>query len=76
MKVKKDILGKTPMIGSIVCWNVPYYKKLICGRVLGFRPSGTPYTQIVSEHESRFVRGAANKDGSYSVKSDFVIVEL
>lgn len=75
MKVKKDILGRTPMIGSIVCWNVPHYKKLICGRVLGFRPSGIAYTQIVSEHESRFA-GSLNKDGSCSVKSDFVIVEL
>lgn len=75
MKIKKDILGKTPMIGSIVCWNMPYYKKLICGQVLGFRPSGIPYTQIVSEHNSRYA-GSANKDGNYSVRSDFVIVEL
>lgn len=75
MEIRKDILGKTPMIGSIVCWNVPYCKKLICGRVLGFKPSGIAYTQIVSEHESRYA-GKANKDGSYSVKYDFVIVEL
>ena len=56
MEIRKDILGKTPMIGSIVCWNVPY-------------------TQIVVEHDSRFT-GSANKDGNYSVRSDFVIVEL
>lgn len=42
MKIRKDLLGRTPEIGNLIAFNPPYYKGIILAKVTGFAKSGLP----------------------------------
>lgn len=42
MKIRTDIMGRTPEIGDIIVYNPPYYKGIKKAYVIGFAKSGLP----------------------------------
>lgn len=47
--VRKDNLKRIPKIGDLVCYNPPYYKGLVHGKVVGFNNGGLPMVETEEE---------------------------
>lgn len=74
MKKKKDVLGREPEVGDTIVFNPPGYKNLKKGICIGFQPSGCP--KISGETGNYHVDFEIKKNGFYSVKTDFVSVNV
>lgn len=73
--MKTDIFGKTSVIGDTIVFTAPRYKSLEHGKIVGFSKAGCPI--LKDEHlNNRYdaMHFEFLKKGSYTVKTDFVIV--
>jgi len=68
----KDIFGKTPVIGDIIAFNPPQYKRLATGKIVSFSKAGCPQVIDVVNGSYRIDFNIKQK-GYYSVKSSYTI---
>lgn len=61
--VRKDNLKRIPKIGDLACFNPPYYKGLLHGKIIGFTNNGLPLVQVEEEDEI------------YTPKTGFIIIK-
>lgn len=74
MKRKKDVMGREPEVGDTIIFTPPGYKNMVKGICIGFQSSGCP--RVSGETGSQHVDFFIKKEGFFSVKTDFVSINV
>jgi hypothetical protein len=72
-KIRKDIRGVEPTIGSTIVFNPPKYKGLVMGECIGFTSVGLPQVKMTTNlpYSMKFDH---DRLGYYVPKTGFVVV--
>lgn len=72
MRLRPDVIGRIPQIGSRIAYNPPYYKGLKVAIVIGFAKSGLPIIVPQDEYEEYLEDSHGYND---TPKTGFVILD-
>lgn len=77
MQIRKDILGREPIVGDTIVYNPPSYKGIESALVVGFAKSGLPI--IVPKRLENYYNDLHSEDRSTWVmtpKTGFAIITV
>lgn len=75
MEIRKDLIGKTPKIEDVVCWNPAKYKGLVYGKIVEFRKNnGLPVVKIDIKFENQYLGTNSGIINHYVPKTGFIII--